>query len=270
MPDILLTNIDVTHARNGRRELDRDHVSRLAAEIARLGLLHPITVRKTGARYELIAGNHRLEAFRFLGKETIPAIIRDDADDIAAELRLTENLQRNQLSPLEEAHQLQELLDLEPGGVDALARRLNRGPEWILDRIELAQYPPDFQDAIHARRISLAVAKHLVRIMPLEARNAYLKHAIEHGCSANTARLWVQEASRENAPPPDMSDFSSLGQTQAFTTTTHVKCFGCETQTDLNETENRRLCKSCLKAIEEAQRTTQRLPELTPSWAPTA
>ncbi len=253
MRDIPLTLIDLPDPRNGRREIDHEHVARLAHEIARLGLLHPITVRAVGDRFALVAGNHRFHAFKHLHRDTIPAIVTAADDDQAAELRLTENLQRNQLTPLEEAHQLSELLDHEPEGIDGLARRLNRGATWILDRLDLLKYPPDFQDAIHAGRLALGAAKHLIRIQPPELRAQYLAHAIEHGCSAATARLWAQDASRESAPPPEPLENSSATAPLEMKTTTEIRCFGCETFVDINDTESLRICKPCLQQIAGAR-----------------
>lgn len=95
--------VHLVHANPHARAVDRGHVDWLAGSVAEIGLLEPIMARSLGGAYEVMAGLHRVEAFRKLGRETIPAIIRE-ADDLLAELVLIdENLCRHDLSPAERA-----------------------------------------------------------------------------------------------------------------------------------------------------------------------
>jgi uncharacterized ParB-like nuclease family protein len=93
--------LHLIHANPHARAVDRVHVDALAVSILEIGLLEPVVVRSLGDAYEVMAGLHRVEAFRKLGRQTIPAIIRE-ADDLLAELVLIdENLRRLDLSPAE-------------------------------------------------------------------------------------------------------------------------------------------------------------------------
>jgi ParB-like chromosome segregation protein Spo0J len=93
--------VHLIHANPHARGVDRVHVDRLAGSVTEIGLLEPIVVRSLGGEYEVMAGLHRVEAFRKLGRQTIPAIVRE-ADDLLAELVLIdENLCRHDLSPAE-------------------------------------------------------------------------------------------------------------------------------------------------------------------------
>lgn len=96
----------------GRRELDRSAVNRLAESIEQIGLRHPITVREKNGKYQLIAGRHRLEACRKLGREHVPAIIVKMTNDEARLWEIAENLHRANLNNIEKAEQIDEWREL--------------------------------------------------------------------------------------------------------------------------------------------------------------
>jgi ParB family chromosome partitioning protein len=111
MIDLQLSAIDVPKDR--ARDFDPDAAALLAGTIAAQGLFHPIRVRVDGARYRLIAGRNRLEAFRLLGRESIPATISDAASDDEARLEeVMENLGRAELIALDRCHHLYELKEV--------------------------------------------------------------------------------------------------------------------------------------------------------------
>jgi len=259
MPEIALNLIDLAEPNNGRQRVDMDHVHRLAHEIETVGLLHPIALEKHGPRYRVIAGNHRLLAFQHLHRETIPATIIDTTADAVVQLRCSENMTRNQLTPYEEAVNLGRLLGVTDGGTTALATRLHRSTEWIEDRLEILNWPEDLQRAIHEKTISLGAAKSLARITPVEAQNHYIRQAVTHGCSAQTARLWYNETLRDNQPPPTPLEISNVGGMAEFRTKTDVLCYGCNSYAELDETRSVRFCRECLNQLNEAHEQAARM-----------
>lgn len=263
--NVPLNLIDCPDPTNGRAALDSERVERLARELACQPLLHPITVRPTNGRFALIAGRHRLAAFARLGRSHITATIISASDLTAATLRLSENVSRSQLSPIEEAHQLAQLLELNPGGVDAVAADLARPTTWVLDRLEILDWPDSLRLAVHTKRIGLGAAKLLARIQPSELRETRIHDASTHGCSAATARLWLQTCGRDdpNAPPPPK--FSSQVPEVVYETTVKVLCAGCAKLKPIEDTQLARWCNACLSMIENAQRSPAEMsPLLTP------
>lgn len=253
MPDIPTNLIDLAEPNNGRFTVDLEHVDRLAREIDQVGLLHPIALEARDGRYAVIAGNCRLLAFRKLGRPTIPATILDTTPAAVAQLRLTENMTRSQLSPVEEAVNLGRLLGVSAGGTEALATRLSRSLDWIEDRLDILNYPEALRTALHSKTISLAAGKWLARICPPAALEHYLRQAILHGCTAHTARAWYQESTYEHNPNPPLPDFSSPEGPPTYKTTTEVLCFGCETYADMEGTLSVRFCQACLKQVNDAK-----------------
>jgi len=248
-----ITSIHVADENNGRAFLDPRRVAELADALANEPLLHPITLRHTTGGLVLIAGRHRLAAYAKLGRTEIPALILDCDDTTEATLRLGENLQRVSLSPVEQARQLAELISLNDQGVEPVALRLGRSVDWILDRLEILTWPEELAMAVHTKRIPLAAAKLLARISPPDLRAQRIADASNHGCSAATARLWLQHSGRDDPNATPLPVFSSpIGQ---FQQTTEVKalCAGCNELVKIEETELQRWCANCLSQIRRAQ-----------------
>jgi ParB/RepB/Spo0J family partition protein len=263
---VLVANIHLREETNGRAALDPRRIAELADALANEPLLHPVTLRSTPSGLMLVAGRHRLAAFQKLGRLQIPARILNLDDTTEAQLRLSENLQRVTLSPVEQARQLADLVALNDQGVDAVAARVGRSVDWILDRLEILTWPPDLVAHVHTKRVPLTAAKLLARIQPDSVRAMRIHDAATHGCSAATARLWLQTAHSDdpNAPPPPV--FSSREAIYRTETTTKVICAGCTELTRIEETQLVRWCNDCLSSIQIAQRAPRdQSPCLTPA-----
>lgn len=231
---------------------DPEAIRRLRDQIATSGLINPITVRVAGNHYRLIAGLNRLEAYRLLQRSEIPAHVVDVDDSAAATMRLTENLTRTQLSPIEEAAQLHDLVEATPGGVDAVAATTGRTINWVLDRLEILTWDAYLQQAVHEKKISTAAAKRLARIPDPETRRNYVYQAAVHGVSARTAALWLQDAIALTQPPPDVSENPIIAHPPMPETEIRVQCFACGTKCLYPETHPVRLCPHCIHAIQTA------------------
>lgn len=137
-----------------RQEFDDEQLNALAASIREKGLIQPIVVRETDDGYQIIAGERRWRACRLLGMSEIKAIVRDAGDEEMAELALIENLQREDLSPIEEAQAYQTLL-LSTGMTQVqLADRLGRSQSALANKLRLLTLSQPVQDALRARQIT--------------------------------------------------------------------------------------------------------------------
>lgn len=234
--------------------MDRDPeaIRRLRDQIATSGLINPITVRASHTGFQLIAGLNRLEAYKLLQRTEIPAHVLEVDDTAAATIRLTENLTRSQLSPIEEAAQLHDLVEATAGGVDAVAATTGRTANWVLDRLEILDWDPELQQAVHEKKISASAAKRLARIPDPETRSRYVQQAATHGISARTAALWLQDAIALAQPAPPVSENSTIVQNPAPEMEIRVGCFACGTKCLYPETHPVRLCINCITAIQTA------------------
>ena len=155
-----------------RRAIDTEALAELAASIKEYGLLSPILVRVTaGGTYRVVAGERRLRACRLLGLDTIPAIIdSDDSDDrVTLAKQLVENLQRQDLSPLERAQAMVQLRDRHSWSVREIARRLGASKSLVQRSLDLLSLPDDLQAALLKGASETKVAL-LARVTDLKLR----------------------------------------------------------------------------------------------------
>ncbi|MDG6995800.1 MAG: ParB/RepB/Spo0J family partition protein [Nitrososphaerota archaeon] len=146
----LVVRLSISSIRSSRFQVRRElgALEELKRSILEKGLLHPIIVRHLeDSAYEVVAGNRRLEAFRSLGRSTIPGIVTDLNDREAFEVMITENIQRETLSPLEEARAFyayvgpKEKNCYEYGKITELARRIGKSQEYVSNRMRLLRLP---------------------------------------------------------------------------------------------------------------------------------
>lgn len=252
---IPLTQISIEDDKNGRAELDLPHARELAAQIGKDGLLHPITVRPGPSGFTLIAGRHRLEAFRILGWTHAPSVVKYVNDYTAGVLRMAENVSRSALSPAEEATQLAALLNQTPGGVDELAARTGRNVNWILDRLDMCDWPEALLQHVHRGTISLAAAKKLARIPDPETRDMRIGDAARSGINARTAALWLQQSVGDVQATPDLSENTTVERFLENPISSFSKCFCCDSETKLEHTRTVRLCENCIQELQKVKRT---------------
>ena len=156
-----------------RKVFEPAKIEELATTISEHGLLQPIVVRKAdGDCYEIIAGERRFRAVKSLGWSAIPAIVRDMDDNTTAALALIENLQREQLSPIEEAEAYDRLLALNGLTQDALAKSLGKSQSTIANKLRLLKLPEDVKQSLRDRRIN---ERHARALLPLKEEGLQLQ-----------------------------------------------------------------------------------------------
>ena len=159
-----------------RTVFDEDALNELAESIKENGVIEPIIVKKSIKGYDVIAGERRLKASKIAGKKTIPAIIRQLSDDKMAEIALLENLQRENLTALEEARaykSLQEKLNLTQ---EQLAKKVSKSRSHITNMLGLLRLPNEVQDMIQEKKLTMGHARVLSK---LEDRDEIIKMADE-------------------------------------------------------------------------------------------
>jgi ParB family chromosome partitioning protein len=142
-----------------------ERIEELAQTIRTHGIIQPIIVREyENEKFEIIAGERRWRAVTFLEWETIPAIIKDFNDTETASVALIENLQREELSPIEEAIAYSKLLELHNLTQEALAQRLGKGQSTVANKLRLLQLPQPIQDALVYKKITERHARALIAL----------------------------------------------------------------------------------------------------------
>ncbi len=147
-----------------REIFDNDALDELSQSIKEHGVIQPIIVRKVGDKYEIVAGERRYRASLLAGKQTIPAIVKDIDDKETAKIALLENLQRKDLTPIEEARTYQTILKLDNLTQDELAISLGKSQSTIANKLRLLNLADEVQTALLNQKISERHARSLLNI----------------------------------------------------------------------------------------------------------
>ncbi|MGM8212861.1 nucleoid occlusion protein [Virgibacillus sp. W0430] len=162
-----------------RSLFNEEKIKELAQTIHTHGMIQPIVVRKMdGDTYELIAGERRLRAVQSLEWDEVPAIIRNMTDTETASVALIENLQREELTVIEEATAYDQLLQLHSLTQEALAQRLGKSQSTIANKLRLLKLPQEVQDALLNKKITERHARALIKIKDAPKQIAILNEIL--------------------------------------------------------------------------------------------
>lgn len=179
-----------------RQHFSDESLDELGASIAEKGVLQPITVRDISdgdtEAYELVAGERRWRACERIGRPTIPGLIIEADDEESVDLALIENMQREDLTPMEEARGLASLLDRCQGNKSEVARRISKSMTYLTDRLVLLELPEEVQHMLDRDQINVAQAKVLLAIPDAANQVKWAKQATKRNLDANRLKGMTQ------------------------------------------------------------------------------
>lgn len=250
-----VTDVPVEKIKTGghelRMEADEESLFSLAASIRRLGILVPLVCRAAGDNFELIAGHRRLAAALQIGLKTVPVVIGEYDKAQTAEVSLAENLFRQDLSPVETASALKDILDQDIMDLPVLATAMHRSEHWVISMTNLLQWPADILKAVHAGWLSVSAASNLALVTDDSYREFLLKNASESGATARTTAAWLQafrsmqpaeEALHAEPAPPGAASVPMAPQ---------APCICCSSVFRTDELSHVPVCVQCIKVIRE-------------------
>jgi len=164
---LLTLKIDriIANSNQPRKYFDKDKMSELKESIKNSGLLQPITVRKiSGGKYEIIAGERRYRACRELGMENIPAVEINTGDARGYELSVLENIQREDLNPIEEAESYLMLMEVYGYTQEKLSEKLGKNRSSLSNKIRILKLPLDVKELVKKRELSYGHARTLLAL----------------------------------------------------------------------------------------------------------
>ncbi len=176
-----------------RKNFDEQALEELSASIKEHGVIQPIIVKKSIKGYEIIAGERRVKASKMAGLEEIPAIIREFNDTQMMEIALLENLQRENLSAIEEANAYKKLIETLNLTQDALAKRLGKSRSHITNMLGLLSLPNDIQEEINNKQITMGHARVLSKLDNTDQQEELAKKVINEGISVRELETLTTE-----------------------------------------------------------------------------
>src|SRR5689334_7083762 len=188
-----------------RTYFDEVALKGLADSIRTQGIIQPLLVRRIADHYELIAGERRWRAARLAGLAKVPVVVREVADKYLLEIALIENIQRENLNPIEEAQAYQRLIENVGLTQEALAARVGRDRSYITNYLRLLKLPDDLQTLVVEGRLSTGHARTILGLSQVDQQRKLARQVIDGGLSVRATEHVVRKAVDASAPPETAS-----------------------------------------------------------------
>jgi len=190
----------VPGAMQPRTNFDEAALESLAESIKTHGVVQPLLVRRRGEGFELIAGERRWRAAKLAGLTRVPVLVKDVADQNLLEIALIENIQREDLNPIEEAQAYKRLIETVGLTQEALATRVGRDRSYITNYLRLLKLPEDLQKLVIEGRLSTGHARTILGLTHADLQRRLARQVLEDGLSVRATEILVQKASADKAP----------------------------------------------------------------------
>lgn len=219
----------VTNPDQPRKSFDETQLSELSDSIKQNGVLQPILVRKKDDMYEIVAGERRYQASKLAGLKEIPAIVRDIDDAEVFQIALIENLQRSDLTPIEEARGYRQLLDTKGLTQEGLAKILSKSRSAIANTLRLMDLPQEVQDMMEEGQITAGHARAILAVPTEEGRIKLAQKVVAENLTVrqteNLAPLFsvTRDEIKPKNPAPQYFKRAARTLRQALNTTVKVK-----------------------------------------------
>ena len=192
-----------------RRSFDEEGLAELAASIRSCGILQPLTVRRAGEGYELVAGERRLRAARIAGLREGPCLVAQVGEEDSALLALMENLQRRDLDCWEEAQAIARLISRYGLSQEEAARRLGRAQPTVANKLRLLRLPEDVRALLRENGLTERHARALLRLQDPEVQRRAAGDMVRRGMNVAQAEAYVEKLlqSAQVTPPRGRSTY---------------------------------------------------------------
>ena len=201
-----------------RKTFDDEAIEELAQSIQEHGIIQPIVVRKKGKKFEIVVGERRFRAAKLANLDEIPAIVRDLTEDQMMELAILENLQREDLTPIEEAEAYQSLIEKLNFTQEELANRLGKSRPYITNHLRLLQLPDQVREFVNNGELSMGHGRTLLALKNKRRIPEVADKVIKHGLNVRQLEALIkqlnEEVSRETEKAAKKDIFVEATETQ--------------------------------------------------------
>ena len=192
-----------------RKVFDEEKLNELAQSIKEHGVFNPILVRRARVGYELVAGERRLKAAQIAGKEEIPAIVVEFSDDQMMEISLLENIQRENLTAIEEAAAYKQLMEKMHYTQEELANRVGKSREHIANTLRLLKLPANVQQMVSEGKLSMGQVRPLITMESSEAVRKLANRIYNEGLSVREVEKLVRNIKEPSDKKPPVAPIDS-------------------------------------------------------------
>ena len=218
---------------------DQNGLQELAASIVQHGILQPLSVRRVGNIYELIAGERRLRAAKLAGLEEVPCLLMSMDENQSGLAALVENLQRRDLDFIEEAQGLARLMQLGGLSQEQAAQKVGKSQSAVANKLRLLRHSPQVLDALRSAGLTERHARALLKLNKDEDKLAAIGLIAQRGLTVAQTEQYVQDMLSDRVPgtrrrrPPDIREFlNDLTQSLALIQSAGVAAVSRQQETD--------------------------------------
>lgn len=190
-----------TNLQQPRKHFDEDKLAELAQSIKTYGIVQPIIVQRIGDRFIIIAGERRYRAARLAGLTEVPIVIKDYSEQEFMEVSLVENLQREDLNPIEEAQAMRLLMDEHSLTQDVLSGRLGKSRSAVANTLRLLSLPEEVRDLVISGELSGGHARCLVTLKSDQEKIAMARRIVAQGLSVRATEAMAAAAADKRPEP---------------------------------------------------------------------
>ena len=246
--EVEISMIDVG-AHEQRLGVNDEAINDLTCSIRRIGVLVPLVVRPHGDRFVLVAGHRRLRAAKLCGCKKVPVLCKEAGVGEGAEIAFAENFFRADLSAVEQAGAIKDVISTGALTIEQIAVGFHRTQDWVRRQLSILDWPADVLGALHSGTISVSAASNIALITEDTYRGFLVKNAVENGATARTTAAWLQ-AFRAMAPVDAALNAepvaSGLPSTPAVP---QAPCICCGNVFRTDELSHVPVCVGCIRVI---------------------
>lgn len=251
-----ITEIPVVKIKVGdydiRMEGGPDSLDGLRSSIRRIGIIVPLVVSGGPDSFSLIAGHRRYRAAVLENFETVPAVVRQEDRAADTETSFAENLFRQDLTDLELAAAINDVLKDATMTVEQLAAAMGRSKEWVRRHVSILAWPKDVQMALHKKKLSVAAAANLAMVTNDGYRWFLLRNAVDQGATARVTAAWLQAWRAMQPAEQAITAQPDPGVQRTQPMVPQAPCLVCSEVFRTDELSHVPICASCIRSIRNA------------------
>ena len=235
-----------------RMEINAENINGLTSSISRIGIVSPLVVEKTDDGYKLICGHRRHKAALLANLKKVPCIVRDSKLADVKEITFAENFFRADLSPIEQAAAIKDVIDSGAMTVEQVAAGFHRSEHWVAQQVAILDWPDDVLAAVHTGSMSVAAASNLALVTDDNYRSFLVRNATESGITARVSAAWLQ-AWRSMAPPEEaIASEPEPGGPAMVPAVPQAPCIVCAEIKRTDSLSSVLMCATCINTVRGA------------------
>lgn len=231
----------VANEKQPRTHFENEKIHELSVSIQQNGLLQPIVVRPYEGKYQIVVGERRYRACKLAGLEEVPCMVQEYDENQTATAALVENIQRENLSPIEEALAYQQLLDTQNITQEQLSEKVGKKQSTIANKLRLLQLPMTVQEAVRRRDITERHARALLKLDTTAKQNNMLREIMAKKLNVEQTEEKIKNKITPKKPKPKIKSISQnlkIAMNTIEQAVSMVQQAGVEVILDSQETED--------------------------------